>query len=76
MSASAAHEALAAAAVDPASRAWHRAVVADRADEEIAAELEAAGTQAAARGAQATAAAAYERAAELSEDEGKPWAPA
>lgn len=65
----AAHEALAAAVDDPARSAWHRALVADRADEGIASELEAAGVQAATRGGQATAAAAFERAAELSADD-------
>jgi DNA-binding CsgD family transcriptional regulator len=63
----AAHEALAAAVSDPVSAVWHRAVVADRADEGLAGELEAAAAQSAARGAQSTAAAAFERAAELSE---------
>jgi DNA-binding CsgD family transcriptional regulator len=63
----AAHEALAAVAGDPMSSAWHRALVADRADEAIAAELEAAAGQAVLRGAHATAAAAFERAAELSD---------
>jgi DNA-binding CsgD family transcriptional regulator len=63
----AAHRALAAAAEDPVRSAWHRALAADRADESIAAELEAAGVTAVARGAPATAAAAYERAAELSQ---------
>jgi DNA-binding CsgD family transcriptional regulator len=67
----AAHEALAAAATDPISGAWHRALVADRADEAIAAELEAAAAQAALRGAHATAAPAFERAAELSEDDAR-----
>jgi DNA-binding CsgD family transcriptional regulator len=63
----AAHQALAAAVEDPVRGAWHRALAADRADEAIAAELEAAGAEAVARGAPATAAAAYERAAELSQ---------
>jgi DNA-binding CsgD family transcriptional regulator len=63
----AAHEALAASVSDPVSAVWHRAVVADRADEGLAGELEAAAAQAAGRGAQASAAAAFERAAELSE---------
>jgi DNA-binding CsgD family transcriptional regulator len=63
-----AHEALAASVVDPTRRAWHRALVADGADEGIAAELEAAAMQALTRGAQATASAAFERAAELSDD--------
>jgi DNA-binding CsgD family transcriptional regulator len=67
----AAHEALAAAVRDPARSAWHRALVADRADESIASELEAAGVEAATRGAQATAAAAFERAAELSVNESR-----
>jgi DNA-binding CsgD family transcriptional regulator len=64
----AAHEALADVVSDSASRAWHRALVADGADEGVAAELEAAAFEAAARGAQATACAAFERAAELSPD--------
>ncbi len=63
-----AHEALAAAIDDPSRSVWHRAAVADGADEALAAELESAGGQAAARGAQATAAVAFERAAELSAD--------
>jgi DNA-binding CsgD family transcriptional regulator len=63
----AAHRALAAVMDDPVRRAWHRALAADRADESIAAELDAAGAQAVLRGANATAAAAYERAAELSQ---------
>jgi DNA-binding CsgD family transcriptional regulator len=67
----AAHEALAAVLDDPVSRAWHRALVTDGPDEAVAAELEAAGEQSAARGAQATATAAFERAAELSEDEAR-----
>ena len=62
----AAHEALAAAVADQARSAWHRALVADSADEGIASELEAAGMQALMRGAQATASAAFEQAAELS----------
>jgi DNA-binding CsgD family transcriptional regulator len=62
----AAHQALAEVLSDPARRAWHRALVAERSDEGVAAELEAAGFEAAARGAQATACAAFERAAELS----------
>jgi DNA-binding CsgD family transcriptional regulator len=67
----AAHQALAAVVDDPARSAWHRALVADRADEGIASELEAAGMQAANRGGQATAAAAFERAAELSVDDSR-----
>ena len=46
-----AHEALAAAVSDPVSAVWHRAVVADRADEVLAGELEAAGAQSARAGA-------------------------
>jgi DNA-binding CsgD family transcriptional regulator len=65
----AAHEALAAVLDDPVRSAWHRAAVADRADEEIAGELEAAAGQAEARGASVTASAAFERAAELTEDD-------
>jgi DNA-binding CsgD family transcriptional regulator len=64
----AAHEALADSVDDQARSAWHRALVADGADEGIASELEAAGMQALTRGAQATASAAFERAADLSED--------
>jgi DNA-binding CsgD family transcriptional regulator len=67
----AAHEALAAAVDDEVRSAWHRALVADGPSEGIAAELEAAGAQAVTRGAQATASAAFERAAELSEDRGR-----
>jgi DNA-binding CsgD family transcriptional regulator len=64
----AAHDALADVISDSARRAWHRALVAEGADEGVAAELEAAGFEAAARGAQGTACAAFERAAELSPD--------
>jgi DNA-binding CsgD family transcriptional regulator len=63
-----AHEALAAAVGDPVRGAWHRALVAEGTDEAVAADLEQAGTAAAARAAHATAAAAFERAAELSEE--------
>jgi len=63
-----AHETLAAVLEDPVSSAWHVALMSDRADEAIAAQLDAAGAQAVARGAHATAAAAFERASELSED--------
>jgi DNA-binding CsgD family transcriptional regulator len=63
-----AHEALAAALDDPVRRAWHRALVAERGNEAIAAELDAAGQQALARGAPTSGAVAFERAAELSED--------
>ena len=64
-----AHEALAAAVSDPVSGAWHRAVVADGPDEQLAGELESAAAQAVARTAHATAAVTFERAADLSEDE-------
>jgi DNA-binding CsgD family transcriptional regulator len=64
----AAHEALAAVVDDPMRGAWHRALVTDRPDEAIAAELEQAGAQAVTRAAHATAVPAFERAAELSED--------
>ena len=63
----AAHEALAAVLSDPVRGTWHRALVADRADEQLAAELDAAAGQAVGRGAHASAAAAFERAAELTE---------
>ncbi len=63
------HEALATVVEDPARAAWHRALVADGNEESIAAALDDAGAQAAARGAHATASAAFERAAELSEDD-------
>lgn len=58
----AAHQTLAAVLDDPVRGAWHRALASERADESIAAELEAAGAQAVLRGANATAAAAFERA--------------
>ena len=64
----AAHRTLAAVLEDPVSSAWHIALVSDDADEKIAVRLDAAGAQAVARGAHATAAAAFERASELSED--------
>lgn len=65
------HEALAEVVVDSARRAWHRALVTEHADEGVAAELEAAGSEARTRGAQTTACAAFERAAELSPDRGR-----
>jgi DNA-binding CsgD family transcriptional regulator len=64
----AAHEALAAVVADQVTCAWHRALIAERADEGLAGELEAAGVLALARGAQASASGAFERAAELSVD--------
>src|SRR5262249_5673732 len=63
----AAHQELADAAEDPARSAWRRALAPDRADESIAADLEAVGATAVVRGAPASAATAYERAAELSQ---------
>jgi DNA-binding CsgD family transcriptional regulator len=63
-----AHETLAAVLEDPVSSAWHMALMSDRANEGIAIQLDAAGAQAVARGAHATAAAAFERAGELGED--------
>jgi DNA-binding CsgD family transcriptional regulator/tetratricopeptide (TPR) repeat protein len=66
-----AHTALA-VAIDDASRSvWHRAAAADGADETLAAELEVSADQAFQKGAQVTAAAAFERAAELSLDDEK-----
>lgn len=62
-----AHAALATVVDDPGRSVWHRAAVTNGPDEGLAAELEVSGDQAAARGAQATAAVAFERAAELSE---------
>jgi hypothetical protein len=64
----AAHEALAEVVDDPMTGAWHRALVAESADEATAGELEAGAARAAGRGAHATASAALERAAELSDD--------
>jgi DNA-binding NarL/FixJ family response regulator len=69
----AAHRALAAACAGPADadadrRAWHLAVATTSKDEQVAAELELAGNRAAMRGSPAAAAAAYKRAAQLSED--------
>ena len=63
----AAHETLAAVLEDPVSSAWHKALMSEGVDEAIAAELDQAGGQAYARGAPSTAAAAFERAAGLSE---------
>jgi DNA-binding NarL/FixJ family response regulator len=67
----AAHRALAAACTghaDADRRAWHLAVATTSQDEQVATELEWAGSRAAARNGPAAAAAAYERAAQLSED--------
>jgi DNA-binding CsgD family transcriptional regulator len=63
----AAHETLAAVLEDPVASAWHKALMSAGVDEAIAAELDQAGGQAYARGAPSTAAAAFERAAGLSE---------
>jgi DNA-binding CsgD family transcriptional regulator len=64
----AAHEALAAVLDDRLRGAWHRALIAEGADEGIAAELAQGAEQAAHRGAHSMASAAFERAAELSRD--------
>jgi DNA-binding CsgD family transcriptional regulator len=64
----AAHEALAAVLDDRLRGAWHRAVIAEGANEGIAQQLARGAAQAAARGAHAAASAAFERAAELSDD--------
>jgi tetratricopeptide (TPR) repeat protein len=61
----AAHRSLAAATPEP-QRAWHLAAAADGPDEALAAALEALGHDARERGAPATAARAFERAAALS----------
>ncbi|GFJ87414.1 ATP-binding protein [Phytohabitans rumicis] len=69
----AAHQALAAVYTDAAHtdrRAWHRAVAALEPDADVAADLEVAAELAAVRGGHAEASAAYERAAELTDDPG------
>jgi DNA-binding CsgD family transcriptional regulator len=63
-----AHRALAAAldpAGDPDRHAWHRAAAVDSPDDTVVADLDAAGARAERRGGYAAAAAAYQRAAEL-----------
>jgi DNA-binding CsgD family transcriptional regulator len=65
----AAHEVLADVAPDARRRAWHMAIAAVAPDEAVASALEAAGADARGRGGSAAAAAAFERAAELSVDE-------
>jgi DNA-binding CsgD family transcriptional regulator len=64
----AAYEVLAVSVEDPERRLWHRAMSATGADEEIAAALDEHATAARRRGAVTVAAAALERAAELSAD--------
>jgi DNA-binding CsgD family transcriptional regulator len=67
----AAHQGLAEACTgyaDADRRAWHLAVATTSPDEQVAAELEQAGERAATRNGHAPAAAAFERAAQLSED--------
>lgn len=56
---------------DPDRRAWHRLAAATGPDPAIAAEVEAAGRRAARRGAVATAAVAFERAAGMETDAGR-----
>jgi DNA-binding CsgD family transcriptional regulator len=67
-----AHRALAEAvdsADDPDRYAWHRAAAVDSPDETVVADLDAAGARAERRGGYAAAAAAYQRAAELTAGE-------
>lgn len=66
----AAHQALAASGGER-ERTWHLAVAATAPDEELAAALEALAHDAGGRGAPATAAAVFERAAQLSPDAGR-----
>ncbi|WCB92002.1 hypothetical protein DSM104299_00683 [Baekduia alba] len=63
------HATLADVATAPARRAWHLAAAADAPDEEVAAALELAASEARARGGVAAGARAYERAANLSTDD-------
>ena len=67
----AAHRALAAACTGPDQadrRAWHLSVATTAADENVAAELDRVGARAVGRNGHAAATAAYQRAAQLSED--------
>lgn len=64
-----AHSALAQTVRDPARAAWHKAASTFERNETVAQELEDAGSRAQLRGALVEAAAAYERAAELSESQ-------
>lgn len=66
----AAHTALAAVAPDPRLRAWHLALAAVDPDEQVAAQLDAAARDARSRGGHSAAARAWDRAAELSPDDG------
>jgi DNA-binding CsgD family transcriptional regulator len=63
------HATLAAVASEPARRAWHLAAAADAPDEEVAAALETAASEARSRGGLIAGARAYERAANLSTDD-------
>lgn len=63
------HATLADIATSPARRAWHLAAAADAPDEEVAAALEHAASEARARGGVTAGARAYERAANLSTDD-------
>jgi DNA-binding CsgD family transcriptional regulator len=63
------HATLAAVAGEPARRAWHLAAAADAPDEEVAAALETAASEARARGGIVAGARAFERAAKLSVDD-------
>jgi DNA-binding CsgD family transcriptional regulator len=64
------HTTLAAVASEPARRAWHLAAAADAPDEEVAAALETAAGEARSRGGLIAGARAFERAANLSTDDG------
>ena len=63
------HATLAGLATSPARRAWHLAAAADAPDEEVAAALETAASEARARGGVIAGARAFERAANLSTDD-------